>query len=436
MYCDLHNHLYGCLPAETLFRLGKNNPNPRWEIFLDSYEKSYGEKIRPESFFADYKDPKKFASLYHFQHKAPFLHFQAKFNLIIALVQFSEKEISEVSHDVTLDHARSKVSFAEYRLMFPKLETKESIYSKLMAAAEGLRLGEESSKKEGFQIQTKLNISLHRDFDFERHYDWLKNWIEKDKFLRSAIVGIDFCHIEEGFPPKTKKDFFQTILKDNKAEPDTAIAILYHVGESFRDKTPKSAVRWILEAGIYGAHRLGHALALGISPDHFLGEERTELVSEAMEQVEWELENYEKIIQFGPFAPKESLEEKHKQLLGRNRKETILIPFDESEARYLKTFQEYAMDILVSKQTVIECCPSSNHYIGMLESWKDHPISRFIEHGLRVTIGSDDPGLFGTTMEQEYQRASMAGLSDQHLEDIKQKSFFYTSEKLSGRESG
>jgi len=91
MYTDLHNHLYGCLPAETLYRIGKINPNPRWEIYLDSYEKAYGIKINPKTFFEDYSNPKEFANLYHFHEKAPFLHFQAKFNLIIALVKFDQR---------------------------------------------------------------------------------------------------------------------------------------------------------------------------------------------------------------------------------------------------------------------------------------------------------------------------------------------------------
>lgn len=50
MYCDLHNHLYGCLPPETLYRIGKSNPEPRWHLYLDSYEKAYGLKIRPSTF--------------------------------------------------------------------------------------------------------------------------------------------------------------------------------------------------------------------------------------------------------------------------------------------------------------------------------------------------------------------------------------------------
>lgn len=434
MYIDLHNHLYGCLPPETLFRIGKKNPNPRWHLYLDSYETAYGVKIRPSTFFDDYADIKAFSKLYHFKEKAPFLHFQAKFNLIIALVKFDEKEITEVSHDVVFANSLENISYAEYRLMFDKEEPKESFYSKLMASLEGLKKGEESAKKAGKPIQGKLVMSLHRDVNFERHYDWMKNWMEKETVIREGLVGIDFCHIEEGHPPKAKKSFFEAVHRDNKAEPNTALSILYHVGESFRDKTPFSAVRWVLESAENGAHRLGHALALGIDSDYFLGDERTELVSEAKDQVEHELMFYDEITTYGPFYAKEDLEEKRKDYKVKPDSEILTIPFDVTESQYLHTFQNYAMSKIAKKKAVIECCPSSNLYIGMLESHIDHPITRFLQNDLKITIGSDDPGLFGTTMEEEYQHAHTAGVSEKDLELIRSVSLDYRSTKLSGRE--
>ena len=52
---DLHNHLYGSISAETLYEIGKRNPNPRWNLFTDLHKKIYGKEIRTESFFRDYK---------------------------------------------------------------------------------------------------------------------------------------------------------------------------------------------------------------------------------------------------------------------------------------------------------------------------------------------------------------------------------------------
>jgi len=434
MYCDLHNHLYGCLPAETLLRIGKSNPKPRWDIYLDSYEKAYGLKIRPHSFFEEYGRLEHFKSLYHFKEKSPFLHFQAKFNLIIALVQFHENEIREVTQDVVASHSLEDVSYAEYRLMFDKNESKEIFFSKLMATCEGLIRGEEQAKIHGKKITAKLAMSLHRDLNFEKHYDWMKNWMEKESIVKDKLVGIDFCHIEEGFRPRDKEIFFKQVLADNKAEPNTALSILYHVGESFRDKTPFSAVRWVIESANIGAHRLGHALALGVSPDYFRDEERIELVSERLDQINFELENFEKITSFGKYFEKLELDEERKDLMKKSPSEKITMLMDAKKISYLETFQNFGMSVIAKTNAVIECCPSSNLYIGMLETLNDHPISRFHANGLKITIGSDDPGLFDTNLSVEYERANQSGLDEKSLKEIQTLSFRYKSTVLSGRE--
>lgn len=434
MYCDLHNHLYGCLPAETLLRIGKGNQKPRWEIYIDSYEKAYGLKIKPQTFFEEYSDIKKFKTLYHFKEKSPFLHFQAKFNLIIALIEFHEKEIREVSRDVVFSHALEDVSYAEYRLMFAKEETKDGFLRKIMASCEGMIEGERKSKSEGKEIKARLVMSIHRDIHYEKHYDWMKNWMEKENIIKDYLVGIDFCHVEEKFPPKDKKNFFAQIIRDNIAEQKTALSILYHVGESFRDKTPFSAVRWVLESAMNGAHRLGHALALGISPDYFLSEERTELVSERLDQIHYDLENYQAISEFGPYFLKENLELERAKLLKCDPSELITMNMDLDMIRYLETFQNYSMSNISRTDCVIECCPTSNLFIGMLETLKDHPIARFYENNIKLTIGSDDPGLFDTKLVYEYERAHESGIPETALKQIREKSFEYTSTILSGRE--
>ena len=50
----------------------------------------------------------------------------------------------------------------------------------------------------------------------------------------------------------------------------------------------------------------------------------------------------------------------------------------------------------------IEACPVSNVRTGAVASVADHPIREFIEHGIRVTVNSDDPPMFGTDMNNEY----------------------------------
>ena len=60
------------------------------------------------------------------------------------------------------------------------------------------------------------------------------------------------------------------------------------------------------------------------------------------------------------------------------------------------------MDYLVERGVTIEACPVSNVRTGVVSSLMRHPIRTFLERGLRVTVNSDDPSLFGTNMNNEY----------------------------------
>jgi hypothetical protein len=52
-------------------------------------------------------------------------------------------------------------------------------------------------------------------------------------------------------------------------------------------------------------------------------------------------------------------------------------------------------------QRLIECCPSSNIALGRLDGFSQHPIGEFRAGGLRVTVSSDDPGIFGALVEED-----------------------------------
>lgn len=65
---------------------------------------------------------------------------------------------------------------------------------------------------------------------------------------------------------------------------------------------------------------------------------------------------------------------------------------------------------LVEHDIALEVCPSSNLATGAVASIDDHPLRAFAEAGVRITINSDDPPMFGTTLNREY--AIAAGLLD------------------------
>jgi aminodeoxyfutalosine deaminase len=71
---------------------------------------------------------------------------------------------------------------------------------------------------------------------------------------------------------------------------------------------------------------------------------------------------------------------------------------------------------LRDSQIPLEVCPTSNVCTRQVPDLASHPLPRLLAEGLFVTLNSDDPPMFGTTLTQEYRRAvSVLGLRRDEL---------------------
>jgi adenosine deaminase len=61
---------------------------------------------------------------------------------------------------------------------------------------------------------------------------------------------------------------------------------------------------------------------------------------------------------------------------------------------------------LRERQIPLEVCPTSNVCLSVAPSLAEHPLPRLLEEGLYVTINSDDPPMFNTSLTDEYLRAA------------------------------
>lgn len=60
------------------------------------------------------------------------------------------------------------------------------------------------------------------------------------------------------------------------------------------------------------------------------------------------------------------------------------------------------VDKLVENEITLEVCPGSNVTLGVYPSLAKHPIEKLRERGVKVTVSTDDPPFFHTTMRDEY----------------------------------
>ena len=72
------------------------------------------------------------------------------------------------------------------------------------------------------------------------------------------------------------------------------------------------------------------------------------------------------------------------------------------------------VDLLERRRVPLEMCPSSNLFTGhFATTLRAHPIGPFFERGLRVTVNTDDPAIFGVDLLDEYARLVSEGIFDE-----------------------
>ena len=74
---------------------------------------------------------------------------------------------------------------------------------------------------------------------------------------------------------------------------------------------------------------------------------------------------------------------------------------------------------LAERDIALEVCPTSNVCTRSVASLAEHPLAALVEAGVPVTINSDDPPMFDTTLNQEYVvAAELLGLDRRGLADL------------------
>jgi adenosine deaminase len=89
------------------------------------------------------------------------------------------------------------------------------------------------------------------------------------------------------------------------------------------------------------------------------------------------------------------------------------------------------MELLAERQIPLEVCPGSNIKTGALAlqlgrnaaTIEDHPLPALLRHGIPVVLSTDDPAMFHTTLQTEYENAARMGLHEDELARIVEMGF-------------
>jgi adenosine deaminase/aminodeoxyfutalosine deaminase len=79
---------------------------------------------------------------------------------------------------------------------------------------------------------------------------------------------------------------------------------------------------------------------------------------------------------------------------------------------------------LAERQVPIEICVTSNVRTGCCTELAQHPVRRYFDQGLMLTLNSDDPAMFRTSLAEEYGLVQETfGFTDEHLRELARNSF-------------
>ena len=67
---------------------------------------------------------------------------------------------------------------------------------------------------------------------------------------------------------------------------------------------------------------------------------------------------------------------------------------------------------------VLEICPTSNIATRIYKNYKDHPVKKLFDQGVKITVNSDDPPFFNASIAGEYKIMSDLGLSIDELHSL------------------
>jgi adenosine deaminase/aminodeoxyfutalosine deaminase len=82
------------------------------------------------------------------------------------------------------------------------------------------------------------------------------------------------------------------------------------------------------------------------------------------------------------------------------------------------------IEVLAQKQVPVEVCLSSNLRTGVCADIREHPVKKMFDEGLMITLNTDDPAMFQTSLNREYELAGEEfNFSDEHLRELARNSF-------------
>jgi adenosine deaminase len=188
----------------------------------------------------------------------------------------------------------------------------------------------------------------------------------------------------EGFPLHDVMDWVITSAGDAAKEHNIKVGLIASVN---RHESPELAeqVAWLAaehkQRGLLGLDLAGNEAEFKTKPFH-------EIFREAKES------GLHVTIHAGEWGPAANVRDAIENLGAERIGHGVRVVEDES-----------VMALAKERGIAFEVCPTSNLQTGVVKEFERHPLPQMLEHGLRVTVNTDDPSISRITLSHEFQQA-------------------------------
>ncbi len=237
--------------------------------------------------------------------------------------------------------------------------------------------------REFLQMYLAISSTLAQAEDVLIAIDGVAEAMAADNIRRAEVTFTPMTHVNRGFDPDALLDALGEGRRRARERHGVDLAWIFDIVRSFPD-TAGPTLELALKGRDAGVFALGVA---GPEGPQYAGEPMAPTLAAAKSEGLRSVPHAGELD--GPRSIREALSLFHADRIGHG-----IRCLDDPEL----------VRELVERQIPLEVCPSSNAGLNLVPSLAEHPLPALIDAGLCVTLNSDDPPMFSTTLGEEYRR--------------------------------
>jgi adenosine deaminase len=218
--------------------------------------------------------------------------------------------------------------------------------------------------------------------DFDLVFADLAAYLEKNGITYTEVFFAPSAFLKKGFSYAALMENFHRNIRKIETEKNVTIRLLIDVSRTFGPENAQQNLELVLR------HRIPEVIGIGLGGDERRGPARDfkEVFANAQQA------GLHTVAHAGEDVGPESIWDTITLLRAERIGHGVSAAGDSS-----------LMDYLQKKQIPLEVCPTSNVFTRrFVTTIQDHPVRQFFDHGLCVTLNTDDPLFFKVSLLDEY----------------------------------